>query len=89
MSGLERAALQLKENARADVQKRRIERYGVDIYPLVNPLILCRIWEKLSDEGWREEIATRKSKYEPGLMKIKGVVMVRPLGEKGVDIQNF
>ena len=33
MSGLEKAAEQVKENARADVKKRRIERCGVDIYP--------------------------------------------------------
>jgi hypothetical protein len=60
----------------------------IDIDPLSpeNPLTLRRIWEKLSEDGWREEIATRKSEYEPGLMKIKGVVMIRPLGEKGVHI---
>ena len=86
MSELERAAEQSKVNARADVQKRRIERCGVDIYPPSNPLILSRIWEKLSEEGWGEEIATRKPMYEPGLMKIKGVMMFRPLGEKGVCV---
>ena len=42
-----------------------------------------RIWERLSEEGWHEEIAAHKSRYEPGLLKIKGVKMFRPLGEKG------
>ena len=40
----------------------------------------------MSEEGWREEIATRKSMYEPGLMGIKGVVMVRPLNKKGMHV---
>jgi len=88
MSESERAATESKENARADVQKRRVERWGVDIYSPVNPLIPFRIWEKLSEDGWGEEIATRKSMYEAGLKKIKGVVMVRPLGEKGVHFPN-
>jgi len=89
MSGLERAAEQLKANARVEVQKRRIERCGVDAHPLANPLILSRIWEKLSEEGWGEEIAARKSMYEPELMEIKGVVMVRPLGEKGAHVPSL
>ena len=42
------------------------------------------IWEKLSEEGWREEIAARKSEYNEGLLEINGVQMYRPLGEKGV-----
>ncbi|KAF9645813.1 hypothetical protein BDM02DRAFT_399008 [Thelephora ganbajun] len=66
MSKLKRSAEKAKEDARVDVRERRIE----------------RIWEKLSEEGWHEEIATRKSMYKPGLLEIKGVVMTRPLGEK-------
>lgn len=54
-----------------------------------SPLTICRIWEKLCEEGWREEIATHKSEYEPGLMKIKGVTMIRPLGKKGVRIPSY
>jgi len=87
MSRLERVAEKVKEDARADVKKRRIERCVVGIHPQANTLTPCRIWEKLSEEGWGGEIATRKSMYEPGLMKIKGVVMVRPLGEKGAHFQ--
>jgi len=45
------------------------------VYPQVGlPTVQCGIREKLSEEGWHEEIATRKSVYEPGFMKIKGVV---------------
>jgi len=61
---------------------------GSIIHPQVNPLIPFRIWEKLSEDGWGKEIATRKSMYEKGLKEIKGVVMARPLGEKGVHIPN-
>ena len=60
----------------------------VGIYPQTNSPTLCRIWERLSEEGWDEEIATRKSEFKPGLMKIKGVVIARPLSEKGVHVPN-
>ena len=53
-----------------------------------NPLSHCRIWEKLAEEGWREEIIARKSMYEQGLLEIKGVKMNRPLGEKGTYALN-
>ena len=48
-----------------------------------------RIWEKLSEDGWREEIAARKSEYEPGLLNIKGVTTIRPLSEKGARVPNL
>ena len=54
----------------------------------LNPSIRHRIWEKLSEDGWGEEIAARKSMYEPGLLKIKGVRMIRPLGEKGTHVSS-
>ena len=59
----------VKEGARVDVKKRRIEQCVVDIFPQANPLTPCRIWERLS---------------EGGLMKIKGVATARPLCDKGV-----
>ena len=87
MLALEKAAEKAKEDARADVQERRIERWVHGINLPVNPLNLYRIWERLSEDGWREEIETNKSTYERGLLKIKGVVMARPLGEKGAQPQ--
>lgn len=83
---LGRVAEQAKEDARADVQMRRIERCVVGVYPDEYSQTLCRIWEKLSEEGWHEEIATRKSMYEPGLMEIAGVAMIRPLSKKGMHV---
>jgi len=86
MSRLGRVAEKVKEHARADARERRIERCVVGVRPEAYSPTLCRIWEKLSEDGWHEEIATRKSTYEPGLMKIKGVVTVRPLSEKGMHV---
>jgi hypothetical protein len=89
MSELERLAEEAREEAREDIQKRRIQRYVVDTYTHVNSLILARIWEKLSEDGWHEEIAAHKSMYEQGLLRIKGVMVLRPLGEKGTHILNL
>ena len=88
MLRLERAAEKAKEDARADIQRQRIERCVTGAHPQINSLTLHRIWEKLTEEGWGREIAARKSTYEPGLMQIKGVVTARPLGERGVHVQN-
>lgn len=88
MMRFERLAEKVKEDARADVRRQRIERYMV--YPIYimpsNPLIRRRIWEKLAEEGWQEEIAARKAEYEPGLLRIKGVKVTCPLGEKGTFV---
>ena len=86
MIKLEILAEKAKEDARADIQKRRIERFVIRYLPLRpwgNSSTFHRIWEKLSEEGWHEEIAARKSEYEQELLDIKGVMMIRPLGEKG------
>lgn len=72
-----------KKDARADVQKRRVERCVVGRYPEAYSPTFCRIWEKLSEEGWHEEITVRKSKYEPRLTTIRGVAMARPLSKTG------
>lgn len=61
---------------------------GKHQYPQVNLLTLCRIWEKLSEDGWREELEARKSSYESGVLKFKGVIMARPLGDKGMHDPN-
>lgn len=66
MVEFEELAEKIKEDARADVRKQRIE----------------RIWEKLAEGGWQEEIAARKAEYEPGLLKVKGVKVTCPLSEK-------
>lgn len=92
MIRLERLAEKAKEDARADIQNRRIERCVILYLPLRpqgNPFTFHRIWEKLSEDGWHEEIAAHKSEYEPGLLNVKGVMMFRPLGEKGAHVPNL
>lgn len=86
ISKLKRLEEEAKEEARADVQQRRIDRSVADILAVCyrsNQLNPCRIWEKLSEDGWHEEIAACKQMYKPELLRIKGVMMNRPLGEKG------
>jgi len=90
MAGLKRLKEKAEEDARADIQKQRIEQYDQCLHLRLeaNPLTLDRIWENLSKEGWSEEITAHKSMYKEGLMKVKGVETFHPLGAEGVHISN-
>ena len=72
-----------------EAKNRKVGGQDLSLHSQGHQLTLRRIWERLSEEGWRDEISARKSEYESGIMEIKGVVMNRPLGEKGMHIPKF
>jgi len=50
-----------------------------------NSLSGCRILERLSDEGWGDEISSHRQDYLRSIVETEGVRAAQLLTEKGMD----
>lgn len=70
-------------------RERRIDQYG--IAPCTGSVLWFsslpdpRILDRLADEGWHEEISSRRGEYVQYIAGAQGAYVARPLTEKGTN----